>query len=803
MKRIIIAEDERIVSEDIKMYLQDYGYEVASVAETGREAVKNARDQKPDLVLIDIVLRGRMDGIEAARRIREDLGIPVVYLTAYADQGKLERAKVTEPFGYILKPFEERELYSTIEMALYKSRMEKKMSHLRGVLEATRRVDQFIARETDRGALIKGVCDRLVDTRGYYNAWILLFDESGRLFEASAAGTKGRLFSSMAAQAKKGEMSPCIRKALRTTDTVLTEDPKSLCGDCPLAIEGSCKGTMTVRLKHGEKDYGVFSASIPAEFIREPEEKELFSEVAVDIAHALYTIELDDERKRFKESLRESEERFRSLVEESPLGVSLISKKGVYKYLNPRFTEIFGYTLEDIPNGKEWFRKAYPERNYRHKAISTWINDEKNFETGESRARTFRVLCKQGSEKIINFRPVTLKSGDRLLIYEDITERRHLEAQVFHAQRMEAVGTLAGGIAHNFNNLLTAILNNITLMLLDKDPDHPEYERLKNMEKRVLESSELTGQLLGIGRGGKRRTEPQYINKIIKEQNRIFGMTRKEVTLRGEYEKRPWTVKVDKSQVQQVILNLYVNAWQAMPGGGNIYLKTKNIVLDEDHASAFNAESGRYVMVSVSDTGTGMNEDILKRIFDPFFTTKEEGTGLGLASVYGIIRNHGGFVEVSSEEGKGSTFNLYFPAFEGDAKQEDENKVEELSPAGTILLVDDEESITGLGKILLSRIGYRVFTAREGSEALEIYRKNMGEIDIVILDLVMPGMGGMETFQRLKQLDPGVKVLVSTGHTSDSQIRDMLAQGCQGLIQKPFNMKIDLPRKIKEVMDKG
>jgi PAS domain S-box-containing protein len=509
------------------------------------------------------------------------------------------------------------------------------------------------------------------------------------------------------------------------------------------------------------------------------------------------------ERKHAEKALRQEEEKFRVLVEESPLGISFTGEDGKYKYINPKFIEIFGYTLEDIPTGKEWFKKAYPDSEYRHQVISTWINDYKESKVGESRPRTFKVTCKDGSEKITHFRSVTLETGDHFVIYEDITNQERLEDQLRQAQKMEALGTLAGGIAHDFNNLLMGIQGRTSIMLMDIDSYHPHSEHLKGIEDYVKSAADLTKQLLGLARGGKYEVKPMDLNELINKSSKMFGRTKKEITIHRKNQKDIWTVEVDRSQIEQLMLNLYVNAWQSMPSGGELYLATENVILDPDYVKPFNVTSGKYVKVSITDTGVGMDKATQQRIFDPFFTTKEmgRGSGLGLSSVYGIIKNHGGFINVYSEIGKGTTFNIYLPGSEKKVIEEKILSEEVLKGTETVLLVDDEEMITGPGGELLEEIGYRVLIAGSGKEAIELYEKNRDQIDLVILDMIMPVMGGGETYDKLKETNPDIKVLLSSGYSINGEASEILDRGCSGFIQKPFNVK-ELSRRIREILDK-
>jgi signal transduction histidine kinase/CheY-like chemotaxis protein len=409
--------------------------------------------------------------------------------------------------------------------------------------------------------------------------------------------------------------------------------------------------------------------------------------------------------------------------------------------------------------------------------------------------------------------PVLDETGSKIGhigILTDITERvqaertkKLLERQIQQVQKLEAIGTLAGGIAHDFNNLLMGIQGRTSLMLTDTASSHPYFEHLKGIEDYVKSAADLTKQLLGFARGGKYEVKTTDLNDLITNQNQMFGRTRKDITIREKYEENLWTVEVDQGQIQQVLLNLYINAWQAMPGGGDLYIQTQNVNLDEHYTKPFKASPGKYVKVSVTDTGVGMDEVTRQKIFDPFFTTKEmgRGTGLGMASVYGIVKNHEGFITVYSKKGEGATFNIYLPATEKETVKEKELEKDELKGSEIVLLVDDEDMIIDVGQPMLEKMGYNVLVAKDGREALEIYQKNEQDIDMVILDLIMPDIGGGDTYDRLKEINPEIKVLLSSGYSIDGQASEILKRGCSGFIQKPFNMK-KLSQKIREILDK-
>jgi signal transduction histidine kinase len=380
-------------------------------------------------------------------------------------------------------------------------------------------------------------------------------------------------------------------------------------------------------------------------------------------------------------------------------------------------------------------------------------------------------------------------------------QKKKLQSQLDQAQKLKSIGTLAGGVAHDFNNLLTNILGNVSLMLLDKDPHSEEYGHMKTMENNILSAAKLTQQLLGLARGGKYEVKPTDLNEIVTKSAQMFGRTKKEITIHMTCQADLWTTEVDQDQIDQVLLNLYVNAWQAMPDGGEIRLETKNVVLDELFTKRYALSAGRYVLISVADTGIGIDKSTQKQIFDPFFTTKqrERGTGLGLASSYGIIANHHGIINVYSEVGQGSIFNVYLPASNKNPVLKQTSPAKIFKGQGRILFVDDEEIMVDIGQRILNKLGYEVVIARSGAEAIELYQAECQSINLVLLDMIMPGMNGSETFDRLQQIDPNIKVLLSSGYSLDGDAQKILERGGRGFIQKPFSLSL-LSQKINDII---
>jgi len=508
------------------------------------------------------------------------------------------------------------------------------------------------------------------------------------------------------------------------------------------------------------------------------------------------------DRKRSEEEILNEREKFKTLSDNAPFGMLLINNDGNFVYMNNKFTELFGYDLSDISHGREWFRKAFPDDEYRHSVIAKWLEDFSNASPGEKIPRIFDVTCKDGSVKIVSITSSLLISGNYLVTLEDITKQKKVEMQLRQAQKMESIGTLAGGIAHDFNNLLMGIQGYASLVLLDLEPSHPHYEMIRRIEEQVKSGSDLTRQLLGFARGGKYEVRPANMNEILKKTVSIFVRTKKEITIHQKYASDLRAVKVDLGQMEQVFMNLFLNAWHAMPGGGEVFLETENVFIDNDQSYQYKILLGKYVKINVTDTGQGMDAKTKERIFDPFFTTKEmgRGVGLGLAMVYGIIKGHGGMINVYSEPGHGTTFTIYIPASEEKVEEEKMKTDTIVKGTETILLVDDEKAVLDVTRELLITLGYQVYETGNVEEALEIYTEKKDDIDLVILDMIMPGISGGEAFNRLMEINPEVKVLLSSGYSINGQAQEILDRGCKGFIQKPFQLK-ELAQSVRAVLD--
>ncbi|MBW2428504.1 MAG: PAS domain S-box protein, partial [Deltaproteobacteria bacterium] len=516
------------------------------------------------------------------------------------------------------------------------------------------------------------------------------------------------------------------------------------------------------------------------------------------------------ERRQVEQALRESQERYALATHAAGVGVWDWNVLTNEFYLDRNIKEILGYSDSEIPNELDvWSEYVHPED--RQSVMETFQAHV------EGRIPEFvvehRMIHKDGSVRWIMARGTAIRDaqGNPIRVVgtdTDITvrkqaeeEKKKLEEQVQQAQRLEAIGTLAGGMAHDFNNLLMAIQGNTSLLLYDMDSCHPHFDALKNIEKSVRSGAKLTKQLLGYARKGKYRVKPVKLNQLVEETADAVSRTKKEIIFHRELSEDLFAIEAEQGQIEQVLLNLYINAADSMPGGGKIIIKTLNVTHEDIRSKLYDPKPGHYVRLTVTDTGIGMDKRTQERIFEPFFTTKKmgRGTGLGLASVYGIIKSHGGYIEIESEKEHGTTFTIFLPAYSKGIPKTIKSSETIIEGSGTILLVDDEEIVLEAGVKMLELLGYRVLKAGSGKEAVEVYKDNKEAIDLVILDMIMPEVGGGETFDKIKKINPMVKVLLSSGYSLDGKAAEILKRGCKGFMQKPFNLQ-KLSGKVKELL---
>jgi signal transduction histidine kinase len=457
---------------------------------------------------------------------------------------------------------------------------------------------------------------------------------------------------------------------------------------------------------------------------------------------------------------------------ENPSPVLRVSSDGTILYANPSGSSLLGYWETAV--GRPVPPTVGELVSAVHSSGEFWITDV-GFD-----------------DRLFSFVITPVPGADHVHMYgRDIGEHRRLEQHVRQMQKMEAIGTLAGGVAHDFNNLLTGILGYANELKLNSDPGDEVHGAASVIENAATRAAELTRQLLGFARKGKIKDVPVDVHRLIQEVVSVLSHTLdRRISTSQQLRAQPSYVLGDPPQLQQVLLNLGVNARDAMPAGGELVFETCAAELDEEYCQDhLGASPGRYLMISVTDTGTGIPSHIVDRIFEPYFTTKEEGkgTGMGLAMVYGIVKNHGGSVRVYSENGRGTTFKVYLPVATAPPPVILEGRHETPVPGkGRILIVEDEDVIQRMATRMLEHLGYDVVTASDGQEGVEYYEQHGSEIDIVIIDMIMPRMNGRECFRRLREMNPEVKAILSTGYGLDSAVRELLGDGMIGYVQKPY-----------------
>jgi PAS domain S-box-containing protein len=742
---VMIVEDNRIVAEDLKVKLGHLGYSVSAIATTGERAIEAAAAQVPDIVLMDIELGGRLNGIDTAQLLTAQYQTPVVYLTAYADKKTVARAKITEPFGYIVKPFEDQEVFSTIEIALYKHQVERELKESRKWLFTT----------------LTSIGDAVIAT-----------DEKGCV-----------KFMNPVAEALTGwAQAEAAGKPLEEIFVIINENTRQPVEN-PVVKVMSCGGIVglanhTLLISRGGREIPIKDSGAP-----------ILGDKG-HVAGVVLVFQDDSQSRQAQKAIEESEARYRTLVESSSDHIFMLSPEGSYLASNDRVDRFRMERGEQIV-GKH-LRGIYPAELaglYAEK-IQAVIQAKKPLEF----AHDLPVQDGALHESVTLF-PVY--NGGALWavggIGRDVTalkqaeiEREKLERRLQHAQKIESVGLLAGGIAHDFNNILTTIIGNISLAKHKLDSVNEVMDLLNEVETASTRAQMLTKQLLTFATGGSPVKEAASIRDTLKESCRFVlrgSQSRCEFSISDDL----WPAEVDTGQISQVIHNIVINANQAMPKGGTIRVSAENVTSRNDSNLPLNP--GKYIKISVADQGVGIAEDHLPNIFDPYFTTKQEGSGLGLATSYSIIKKHDGRIAVESKLGAGATFHIYLPAT--DKPLPEKRNPDPVKGRGRILVMDDESSLRKMMGKMLSMLGYESESARNGDEAVRMFREareSGNPFDAVILDLTIPGgMGGKEAVRRMLQMDPGIKAIVSSGYSGDPVLADYSEYGFKGIAPKPFN----------------
>jgi PAS domain S-box-containing protein len=760
-RRVLIVEDEQLVAVSLAELLRSLGYDVGDVVATAEEAVDRVRSQPPDIVLMDIVLRGRMDGIEAADRIRTELDLPVVFLTGHADRATLERAKAAQPYGYVVKPFDDREVHTAIEIALYKHTMDSALRQ----------------REAWLSAVLQSIGDAVIatDAQGRVE---LMNPVAEALTEWSAAEARGRPVT---------EVFRVVNEVTRVPAENPAETALSSGQVVGLANESVVLG------RHG-RETPVDDSAAP---VRDRRGK---------VAGVVMVFRDIDHRRRSHRALAAERERLAVTLRSIGDGVIATDVAAKVVLLNPVAEELTGWKQEQAagrPLGEVFHIINEQTRVVCENPVA------KVLATGTivGLANHTALIARDGVERAIadSGAPIRDDRGNILgavLVFRDVTAQRRLEDELTRVQRIEALSTMAAGLAHDFNNMLLAILGNIGLARRALPADSSAQPFLADAEIACERTRGVTRQLSTFARGGAPLRQPLALRALVTNTAEFIlreGKARPELRFPPDL----WPVLADESQLCQALANLLINADDAMPGGGRVVLTAANLELGPEQRPPL--APGRYVRLEVKDEGVGIPPELLSRIFDPYFTTKQRGSGLGLASVHSIVHRHDGHIEVTSRVSQGTTFTLYLPAGTGPLAVTPAPIVE--GPRGRrLLIMDDDEMARKAVAAMAGSLGYEIVEVPEGAQAVEVYRRNLLEgrrFDVVLLDIeVWGGMGGLATLQALKALDRSVVAVAASGHSDDRVMAEHAAHGFTAALAKPFRLD-ELARVLQEAMPPG
>jgi len=931
--RILIVEDEAVVAADIAIQCSAMGYQIAGCLQDGPSAIRSIEADGPDLILMDIHLKHGMDGIETALEIRRRFRTPVIFLTAYAEDETLERARAAEPYGYVIKPFRERDLKSAVEVAIARRAAE---TALRDSEERFRQLAENIEEVFWIGSMDWSVvyyvnpayetvwgrsCGSLRENPG---SWLeavaeedreTVKDDILRMCRGDFANTSGRDFrigrpdgtrrwiharvypirdgqgriirTTGVAQdisermVREGFMKSrlrlieyadphTIRELLVATLDEVEALTESRLGFIRFLEEGGDVGALQAWSTNTSRTMGMSQASgrfsppewadVWNECVREghpvvrndyaalPDRKPMPSGhpavsrvlvapviragkvlAVIGVANrgsdygpmdAWTAAGLADlawnlaEKKLAVEALRAKERSMEALLGNMP-GMAYRCRnddRWTMEFVSEGSLNLFGYPARDLLGDAKpgYFDLVHPDD-------LPMIREEvrKALEKRQQYQITYRIRTKSGKQKWVWEQGIAVSypmDGPEILegFIMDVTENKELEARLLHSQKMDAFGQLAGGVAHDFNNILAATMIHLDLLAMRTDLDEEIRASINEMQENATRGANLTRQLLLFSRRSAMETRPLDINEVVTNMSKILGR------LIGEHIEMRFfrgtdlpLIEADTGMLEQVLMNLAVNARDAMPKGGRIVISTQRIEVDAERSAA-NPERrvGCFLCLSVSDTGHGMEKPVLERIFEPFFTTKEagKGTGMGLATVHGIVAQHKGWIEVESAVGQGTTFRVHFPALTGTAmlRTEPADRKEEV-PSGreTILLVEDERIVRGMIAESLGSLGYRVLEAVDGLDAMEAWEKHGRQVDLLLTDMVMPrGMTGMELAERLMEAKPQLKVIVTSGYSGEIEHSGAPSDERISFLAKPYDLP-RLARLIRICLDKG
>jgi PAS domain S-box-containing protein len=802
--KILIVDDKEDSRYMLKTLLIGNNYQVEEAA-NGVQALEKLQDDGFDLIISDILMPD-MDGFHLCRKVKADEAlyqIPIVFYTAtYTGPEDEEFALKAGANKFIHKPCEPdvfmeairnvmeapiigrtapKGLEEEIEtQVLYSERLVRKLEHK--MLEMGRQVEA--RRKAEDALSISKTRLELALRSSNVGLWDWNLQTNDVWFSPEWKRQIGYEEHEIPGRYEEWE------KRLHP------EDRPGVLAEVEAYLKGQCSDyNVEFRLRHKDGSYVWIKAC--GEVNQESkEDPQRFTGCHLDIT----------QYKKLVQALDVENKKFQTMVDKSPIALFLIDREAHSLHINPRFIELFGYDLNAIPTRKDWFKKAYPNPDYRREVLSSWHQRSEGDNSRSYPANIRKIKCNDGTVKLARVSGTLLANGEQVFAYEDITDQEHLEEELRKAQKMEAIATLAGGIAHDFNNILTLIMGHAELAKQHLPADNHAMYHVTEILGASNRAKQLTQHILGFSRRSEDKLVPLSPHLVVKE---VLGLLRPTLpaTIEIRHDMDPTGIILgDYVQIHQVIMNLCTNAYQAMRGKvGVLEIGLHNVTLkSEMKGTRTTLAPGNYVRLTVSDMGIGIPCQSITQIFDPYFTTKSlgEGTGLGLAVVYEIVKRHNGAIDVQSEIGKGTVFQIYFPLLESAVESEKAVLQEEPLPTGDerILVVEDEYAIAILCKNMLEMLGYYVVVSTSGIEALELFKGNPEKFDLVISDMTMPRITGAELAKEIMRIRPNIPIVLCTGFSTDMSEEIAKKMGIQGFIMKPYVAR-DIANVIRQILD--
>ena len=835
--KILIVEDEPIVAEDLKKTIRNIGYEVVGHTINAKEAIKKAIELHPDLILMDIVLRGERNGIDASIEIKSRTGIPIIFLTAYSDIKLMDRAKATEPYGYIVKPFQERQVFASIEMALYKRVMEQKLSESEQWLSTTLRSigDAVIA--TDIKGFVKFM-NPITEALTGWKQEEALGKPLTEILNLINEETREKAEDPVKNVTRKGHIVDLPENMILISKDGTELPVADTCA--PIRDEkGNLIGVVLVfrditERKKAEEELKKLNETLEEKVIERTEELETLNEEL-----QLQTDELQEQsaellkvndimnqeiiqHKKAQERIEYLNRAIRFVTEQ---GLIITEMNGKIDFINPAFSKITGYTEEELIGTQiPYLQKNLYSEKVQEKLINKITEDNsiykriifgkdvhyskeyfiemlKCFKNGIPWRKTLENV-KKNNKKYTERNAIIQVCNNQgevenyIILKDDISNEKILEQQLIHSQKLEVLSAISGGIAHDFNNILNIILSHSDF-LLSENMDEKVKAGLSAIKISAEKGAKLIREMLSVGRRSESFKKQIELNKIIEYTIKMISQffSRKfEIVIK--LTKMCTPIFADPAQIEQVIMNICLNSKDAMLDGGKLTIKTGHVEFyNEMIFTNATINPGKYLVLSIQDTGTGISEEELANIFDPFFTTKEKkkGSGLGLSIVSRIVTDHQGGISVLSTRGKGTIFKIYFPYSDiipkiTSVKTIIEKKTEHEQLPLNILIVDDDQFITDLLHHALSKKKHKCLVGSNGREALEIFNKYHESLDLVLMDIVMPELSGLEALKEIRMIDSKIPIIMMSGSLVGEDQEKFIQEKSSIVVAKPLTV---------------